>query len=141
MADGQIPAYVARLAKPGKHSVILGVQEIFGVHEHIKDMCRRFAKLGYYAIAPELFARQGDVSTMSDIGTILSEVVAKVPDAQVCAELDTLKPCGFPGRGSRRRCHAAARAGCLGLRPSCSRRRAPPPCCRGCQSRTSMARR
>ncbi len=88
VADGQIPAYVARPAKPGKHPVILVVQEIFGVHEHIKDMCRRFAKLGYYAIAPELFARQGDVSTMSDIGTILSEVVAKVPDAQVCADLD-----------------------------------------------------
>lgn len=88
MADGQIPAYVARPAKAGQHPVILVVQEIFGVHEHIKDMCRRFAKLGYYAIAPELFARQGDVSKMSDIGAILSEVVSKVPDAQVCADLD-----------------------------------------------------
>ncbi len=88
MADGQIPAYVARPAKAGQHPVILVVQEIFGVHEHIKDMCRRFAKLGYYAIAPELFARQGDVSKMSDIGAILSEVVSKVPDAQVCTDLD-----------------------------------------------------
>ncbi|MDD2546644.1 MAG: dienelactone hydrolase family protein [Burkholderiaceae bacterium] len=86
--DGQIPAYVARPAKPGKHPVILVVQEIFGVHEHIKDMCRRFAKQGYYAIAPEMFARQGDVSKMTDIGAILSDVVAKVPDAQVCADLD-----------------------------------------------------
>ncbi len=88
VADGLIPAYVARPAKPGKHPVILVVQEIFGVHEHIKDMCRRYAKLGYYAIAPEMFARQGDVSKMTDIMTILNEVVSKVPDAQVCADLD-----------------------------------------------------
>jgi len=87
-ADGKVPAYVARPAKAGKHPVILVVQEIFGVHEHIKDMCRRFAKLGYYAIAPEMFARQGDVSKMTDIGAILGEVVSKVPDAQVCADLD-----------------------------------------------------
>ncbi len=88
VADGKIPAYTARPAKPGKYPVILVVQEIFGVHEHIKDMCRRFAKLGYYAIAPEMFARQGDVSKMTDIGAILSEVVSKVPDAQVCSDLD-----------------------------------------------------
>lgn len=87
-ADGKMPAYAARPAKPGKYPVILVVQEIFGVHEHIKDMCRRFAKAGYYAIAPEMFARQGDVSNMTDIGTIMSQVVAKVPDAQVCADLD-----------------------------------------------------
>ena len=88
VADGKIPAYVARPAKAGKHPVVLVVQEIFGVHEHIKDMCRRYAKMGYYAIAPEMFARQGDVSKMTDIGAILSQVVAKVPDAQVCADLD-----------------------------------------------------
>jgi carboxymethylenebutenolidase len=74
--------------KPGKYPVVLVVQEIFGVHEHIKDMCRRYAQAGYYAIAPEMFARQGDVSSMTDIGKILSEVVSKVPDAQVCADLD-----------------------------------------------------
>ena len=88
VADGEIPAYVAQPAKPGKHPVILVVQEIFGVHEHIKDMCRRFAKLGYYAIAPEMFARQGDVSKMTDITAILTDVVAKVPDAQVMSDLD-----------------------------------------------------
>ncbi len=87
-ADGEIPAYVARPTKAGKHPVILVVQEIFGVHEHIKDMCRRYAKQGYYAIAPEMFSRQGDVSKLTDIGTILSTVVSKVPDAQVCADLD-----------------------------------------------------
>lgn len=88
VADGKIPAYVARPAKAGKHPVILVVQEIFGVHEHIKDMCRRYAKMGYYAIAPEMFARQGDVSKMADIAEILGQVVIKVPDAQVCADLD-----------------------------------------------------
>jgi len=88
VADGKIPAYVARPAKAGKHPVLLIAQEIFGVHEHIKDVCRRYAKLGYYAIAPELFARQGDVSKMTDIGAILKDVVSKVPDAQVNADLD-----------------------------------------------------
>jgi carboxymethylenebutenolidase len=87
-ADGKVPAYHARPAKAGKHPVVLVVQEIFGVHEHIKDVVRRYAKLGYYAIAPELFARQGDVSKMTDIGAILGQVVSKVPDAQVCADLD-----------------------------------------------------
>ncbi len=88
VAGGKIPAYRAVPKKPGKYPVMLVVQEIFGVHEHIKDMCRRYAKMGYYAIAPEMFARQGDVSKMTDIGQILSEVVSKVPDAQVCADLD-----------------------------------------------------
>jgi len=88
VADGSMPAYRAMPAKPGKHPTIVVIQEIFGVHEHIKDVCRRLAKLGYYAIAPELFARQGDVSKMTDIGEILSQVVAKVPDAQVFADID-----------------------------------------------------
>ncbi len=88
VADGHIPGYRAVPKKPGKYPVVLVVQEIFGVHEHIQDMCRRYAKAGYYAIAPEMFARQGDVSKMTDIGQILSEVVSKVPDAQVCADLD-----------------------------------------------------
>ena len=67
---------------------MLVVQEIFGVHEHIKDICRRFAKLGYFAIAPELYARQGDVSKMTDFQQIIGEVVSKVPDAQVMSDLD-----------------------------------------------------
>lgn len=86
--DGQVPAYRAMPAGGKNLPTVLVVQEIFGVHEHIQDMCRRYAKAGYYAIAPEMFARQGDVSKMTDIGQILSEVVSKVPDAQVCADLD-----------------------------------------------------
>lgn len=68
--------------------VILVVQEIFGVHEYIADTCRRFAKAGYLAIAPELYARQGDPGSYGEIAKLLSEVVAKVPDAQVMADLD-----------------------------------------------------
>ncbi|MBW4699100.1 MAG: dienelactone hydrolase family protein [Aphanocapsa lilacina HA4352-LM1] len=85
--DGEIPAYRAMPATGNNLPVVLVVQEIFGVHEHIKDVCRRFAKLGYFAIAPELYARQGDVSKMQDIKAI-SEVVSKVPDTQVLSDLD-----------------------------------------------------
>src|SRR5438874_6640517 len=87
-ADGEIPAYRAMPAKGGPFPVVLVVQEIFGVHEHIKDICRRFAKLGYLAVAPEMYARQGDVSKITDMTKIVSEVVSKVPDAQVMADLD-----------------------------------------------------
>jgi carboxymethylenebutenolidase len=87
-ADGEIPAYRARPAGAGSHPTVLVVQEIFGVHEHIKDVCRRFAKQGYCAIAPELYARQGDVSKYTDYRDIVSNVVSKVPDAQVMSDLD-----------------------------------------------------
>ena len=88
MADGKIPAHRAMPAAPGKFPVLRVVQEIFGVHKHIKDMCRRFAKRGYHAVAPEMYARPGDVPKMADVGAILSTVVAKVPDAQVNSDLD-----------------------------------------------------
>lgn len=86
--DGEIPAYRAMPAAGSNFPVALVVQEIFGVHEHIKDICRRFAKLGHMAIAPEMYARQGDVSKITDFGKIISEVVSKVPDAQVMSDLD-----------------------------------------------------
>jgi carboxymethylenebutenolidase len=86
--DGDIPGYRAMPAVGSNFPIILVVQEIFGVHEHIQDVCRRFAKLGYCAIAPELFFRQGDVSRLTDIPQILSQVVSKVPDAQVLSDLD-----------------------------------------------------
>jgi carboxymethylenebutenolidase len=88
VADGEIPAYRAMPATGGPFPVVLVVQEIFGVHEHIKDVCRRFAKEGYCAVAPELYARQGDVSKYTDYKQIFAEVVSKVPDAQVMADLD-----------------------------------------------------
>lgn len=88
VADGEIPAYRAMPASGGPFAIVLVVQEIFGVHEHIKDVCRRFAKAGYLAIAPELYARQGDVSKFTDYREIFAQVVSKVPDAQVMSDLD-----------------------------------------------------
>lgn len=85
---GEIPAYRAMPAKGKNFSVVLVVQEIFGVHEHIKDVCRRLAKLGYLAVAPELYARQGDTSRMTDVKQIHETVVAKVSDEQVLRDLD-----------------------------------------------------
>jgi carboxymethylenebutenolidase len=87
VGDMEIPAYRAMPAKGGPFPVALVVQEIFGVHEHIKDVCRRFAKLGYMAIAPELYARQGDVSKLKAIDEI-RDVVVQVPDVQVMGDLD-----------------------------------------------------
>jgi carboxymethylenebutenolidase len=86
-ADRSIPAYRAMPASGGPFPIVLVVQEIFGVHEHIKDVCRRFAKAGYMAIAPEMFVRQGDVSTLKSIDEI-RPIVATVPDAQVMSDLD-----------------------------------------------------
>ncbi|MFA6018670.1 MAG: dienelactone hydrolase family protein [Rhodospirillales bacterium] len=83
-----VPAYMARPAAGSKWPIVLVIQEIFGVHEHIKDLCRRLAKQGYLAVAPELFARQGDPKTAPDIQTIMQTLVPKVPDSQVMADLD-----------------------------------------------------
>jgi len=87
----KMPAYRAMPAgktAADKLPVVLVVSEIFGVHEHIADVARRFAKLGYLAIAPELFVRQGDAQSYGEIGKLLAEVVGKVPDAQVMGDLD-----------------------------------------------------
>ncbi len=87
--DGTLPAYLAR---PDGHSgllpIIVVVQEIFGVHAHIQDLCRRLAHQGYFAIAPELYFRQGDPAKVSDIAVLMSSIVSKVPDAQVLEDLD-----------------------------------------------------
>ena len=98
--DIGLPAYAAAPQSGGPSPVVLVVQEIFGVHEHIRDVCRRFAKQGYLAVAPELYVRQGDVSQLSDIQEIIRTVVAKVPDAQVMADLDaTVAWAADSGRG------------------------------------------
>lgn len=88
VGDGEIPAYRAMPATGSNFPVVLVVQEIFGVHEHLQDICRRFATMGYLAIAPELYARQGDVSKLTEVQEIISKVVSKVPDAQVMSDLD-----------------------------------------------------
>jgi carboxymethylenebutenolidase len=88
VVGGEIPGYRAMPGKGGNFPIVLVVQEIFGVHEHIKDVCRRFAKAGYCAVAPELYARQGDISKLADVQAIINDVVSKVPDAQVVGDLD-----------------------------------------------------
>ncbi len=100
---GEIPAYRAMPAKGRNFPTVLVVQEIFGVHEHIKDICRRFAKIGYLAVAPEMYARQGDVSNipMSQISKIF-EVVGKVPDEQVMSDLDAAAAWARKNNGSDR---------------------------------------
>jgi carboxymethylenebutenolidase len=83
-----VPAYVAIPSANKRAPVVLVVQEIFGVHEHIRAVCRRLAHEGYCAIAPELYARQGNVANVTDIQEIINKVVRKVPDAQVLSDLD-----------------------------------------------------
>jgi len=84
-----MPAYRAMPENKNNLPTVLVVQEIFGVHEHIKDICRRLAKMGFLAVAPELYARQGDVSKIEDVQAILRDVVSKVPDSQVMSDLDS----------------------------------------------------
>ncbi|HEY1876024.1 MAG TPA: dienelactone hydrolase family protein, partial [Rhizomicrobium sp.] len=84
---GNIPGYRAMPAAGGPFPTILVVQEIFGVHEHIRDICRRLAKADYFAVAPALYVREGDVTRMSDIKQIM-QVVGKVPERQVASDLD-----------------------------------------------------
>ncbi|MGO4390038.1 dienelactone hydrolase family protein [Variovorax sp. M-6] len=84
----EVPAYAAAPAGKTGLSVVLVVQEIFGVTEYVADTCRRFAQAGYLAIAPELYARQGDPKGYTDIPKLQADIVSKVPDAQVLADLD-----------------------------------------------------
>lgn len=86
--DGTLPAYYAAPADLENPPLILVVQEIFGLHEHIKDVCRRLAREGYMAVAVELYHRQGDPSAYTDMGALVADIVAKVPDEQVLADLD-----------------------------------------------------
>ncbi len=84
----KVPAYRAAPAGKTGLPVVLVIQEIFGVHEYIADVCRRFARAGYLAVAPELYARQGDPGAYGEMAKLMAEVVSKVPDAQVLADLD-----------------------------------------------------
>ena len=89
VSDGEFPAYRAMPAKKGKKfPVVLVVHEIFGVHEWIQDVCRRFAKLGYMAVAPALYARQGEVKNLKDSREINRQVFSKIPDTQSMSDLD-----------------------------------------------------
>jgi carboxymethylenebutenolidase len=88
VAGFKMPVYRAAPAGRTGLPVVLVVSEIFGVHEHIADVARRFARAGYLAIAPELFVRQGDAQSYGEVGKLIAEVISKVPDAQVMSDLD-----------------------------------------------------
>ena len=88
VGDFKMPAYRAQPEGKTKLPVVIVVSEIFGVHEYIADICRRFAKLGYLAIAPELFIRQGDPQSIATISELQEKIISKVPDAQVSGDLD-----------------------------------------------------
>jgi carboxymethylenebutenolidase len=90
--DVELPGYRAMPAKGSGFPTVLVVQEVFGVHEHIRDLCRRLAKQGYFAISAELYARQGDVHNLSDIKALMP-IVQQVPDAQVMSDLDACVAC------------------------------------------------
>jgi carboxymethylenebutenolidase len=108
--DGQMPAYRAMPAGNGPFPIVLVIEEIFGVHEYLKDTCRRLAKLGYCAVAPEIYARQGDLSKMTDVQQIVSQVIAKKPDAELLSDLDaTAKWAAASSKGD------AARLGVTGF--------------------------
>jgi carboxymethylenebutenolidase len=87
--DGKLPAYYAKPKGTGPFPIILVNEEIFGVHEYIKDVCRRWAKAGHFAVATEYYARIGDLSKMTDTGKIFSDVILKTPDAQYMSDLDS----------------------------------------------------
>jgi carboxymethylenebutenolidase len=88
-SDGTlVPAYHAQPKGKTKLPVIIVIHEAFGVHEHIADVCRRFAKLGYLAIAPNLYTRQGDPSSYQSIQQLIDQVVSKVQDSQALSDID-----------------------------------------------------
>lgn len=89
--DGfSLPVFVARPAGGKPAPIIVVVHEIFGVHEWVKDMCRRFAKAGFHAVAPDLFARAGDATQVADMKLLVDTIVAKTPDSQVMADIDAV---------------------------------------------------
>jgi carboxymethylenebutenolidase len=111
---GSLPAYYARPAKGTKFPIVLVNEEIFGVHEYIKDTCRRLAKAGYMAVAPEFYARIGDLSTMTDIPQIVRDVISKEPDAQYMEDADAAMAWAAANKGDG--AHMAVMGFCRGGR-------------------------
>lgn len=107
--DGTLPAYFARPARQGSFPIVLVNEEIFGVHEYIADVCRRLAKLGYLAVATEYYARIGDLSKMTDVAQIVTNVISKAPDAQYMADLDSTAAWAARNHGN------ASRMGVIGF--------------------------
>ena len=113
VADGALPGYAARPQGSGPFPIVLVIEEIFGVHEYIKDVCRRLAHQGYLAVAPELYARIADLSTMTDPQQIVRDVISKAPDATMLSDLDATAAWahGQHGDPSRLACLGFCRGG------------------------------
>jgi carboxymethylenebutenolidase len=109
VADGHLPGYAARPDGAGPYPTILVIEEIFGVHEYIRDVCRRLAHRGYLAVAPELYARLGDLSTMTDVQQIIDRVILRAPDATLLDDLDHAAAWAAANRGD------AGRLGVMGF--------------------------
>lgn len=104
VSDGEIPAYRAMPDTKGKKfPVVIVVHEIFGVHEWIQDVCRRFAKLGYMAIAPALYARQGEVKDLKDSREINTKIYSKIPDTESMTDLDSTVAWATKNRGNTKK--------------------------------------
>jgi carboxymethylenebutenolidase len=103
VADGHLPAYYAKPLGAGPFPVVLVIEEIFGVHDYIKDVCRRLAKLGTLAVAPELYARIGDPSKYTDPHEIVSDIIMKAPDAVMLSDLDSAAAWAFANGGDAQR--------------------------------------
>jgi carboxymethylenebutenolidase len=99
-SSGDLPAYYARPSKGSSFPTVLVTEEIFGVHEHIKDLCRRLAKVGFLAVATEYYARIGDLSKMTDSAMIFKDVINKAPDAQMMSDMDATAAWAAKNKGS-----------------------------------------
>ena len=100
---GNLPAYFARPAKGANFPVVIVNEEIFGVHDYIKDVCRRLAKAGYLAVATEYYARIGDLSKMTDVKQIIADVISREPDAQYMADADSTVAWAAKNKGDANR--------------------------------------
>lgn len=102
VADGHLPAYAARPSGSGPFPIVLVVEEIFGVHHYIQDVCRRLAHQGYLAVAAEYYARVGDLSGATSAQQAMT-VTAKASDAQMMSDMDAVAAwaSGNQGDGSR----------------------------------------
>ena len=103
VSDGVIPAYRAMPDRKGKFPVVMVIHEIFGVHEWIQDVCRRFAKAGYLAIAPALYARQGEIKDLKDSREINRQIYSKIPDTQSMTDLDAAVAWAATNRGNTKK--------------------------------------
>ncbi len=103
VAGGQMPTYYARPTGAGPFPLVLVNEEIFGVHDYIKDVCRRFAKLGYVAVAPEIYFREGDITKVTDMGQLIGQFISKAPDDRVMADLDAAVAWAEANKGDAKR--------------------------------------